>query len=365
MIASGPTSRICLTTACWLWLGCLQVSRIHADDVVSDEEEGMGIVGPMLPSTLPRDATLDLPEWQPDDILEVDRNQAPTNLGGGLWPRELWPLMPEPRRLPSSSSQQDGVATNSENPHKPAPKELLPAGLHEVYFGSMPPEAILDPQGFVDEMQQEEIGDFFAEYARKQAGVDVRVLVFGPRQELPPDPVLQELTDRWYPDSQGIVVFYAMGLPRQSICCFSKALSSTFSTEQFTAVREACVKEAMLAQSANDQLARYCIKMAVRMNRLKIEGPDPSLAPQIERAKTIPPSRYLLWGAGLVVLCLGALGARGIRRRRATRAPTTWLLPDQEMATRLNAPHCGGTMAILKIHPPETSKCVEIAVAPT
>ena len=363
MIAHGPASRICATTACWLWLGCLQVSRIQADDVVADDEEGMEIVGPMLPSTLPHDATLELPEWQPDDILEVDRNQAPTNLGGGLWPMELWPLMPEPRRLPSS--QNAGATLNDNTPEKTVTKHPLPAGLHDVYFGAIPPEAILDPQGFIDEMQQEEIGNFFAEFARKQAGVDVRVLVFGPQQELPSDQALQELTDRWYPESQGIVVFYAMGLPRQSICCFSNSLSRTFSTQQFTAVREACVKEAMLAQNTNDQLARYCIKMAVRMNRLKIEGPDPTLAHQAVYSKMNPVSRLLAWGAALAALGLAGWWALRSRRLRTARGPRTWLLPDQEMTARLSAPHCGGTMAILKIRPPDTSKCVEIAVAPS
>lgn len=363
MIPPSPASRICATTACWLGLGCLLLSRIQADDVLSEEEEGMEIIGPVLPSTLPHDASLELPEWQPDDILEVDRNQAPTNLGGGLWPMELWPLMPEPRRLPSS--QKAGATLKDAILDKSVAKQPLPADLHEVYFGAMPPEAILDPQGFIDDMQQEEIGNFFAEFAKKQAGVDVRVLVFGPHQELPADQALQELTDRWYPESQGIVVFYAMGLPRQSICCFSKALSSTFSTVQFTAVREACVREAMLAQNASDQLARYCIKMAVRMNRLKIEGPDPSLADEAAKSKIKQVSRYLAWGAGLAALGLAGWWAVRIRRRRFAPGPRTWLLPDQEMTTRLNAPHCGGTMAILKFRPPETSKCVEIAVAPS
>ena len=302
MNSPSPASRICAITACWVWLGCLQLSWIQADDVVSDDEEGLEIVGPMLPSTLPHDATLELPEWQPDDLLQVDHNQAPTNLGGGLWPLELWPLMPEPRRLPSS--QKAGTTLTDPIPDKSVAKQPLPAGLHDVYFGAMPPEAILDPQGFIDEMQQEEIGNFFTEFARKQAGVDVRVLVFGPHQEVPADQALQELTDRWYSDSEGIVVFYAMGLPRQSICCFSKALSRNFSTVQFTAVREACVKEAMLAQNPNDQLARYCIKMAVRMNRLKIEGPDPSLVHEASKSKIYPSSHVLAWGGGLATLGL-------------------------------------------------------------
>ena len=363
MNSPSPASRICAITACWVWLGCLQLSWIQADDAVSDDEEGLEIVGPMLPSTLPHDATLELPEWQPDDLLQVDHNQAPTNLGGGLWPLELWPLMPEPRRLPSS--QKAGTTLTDPIPDKSVAKQPLPAGLHDVYFGAMPPEAILDPQGFIDEMQQEEIGNFFTEFARKQAGVDVRVLVFGPHQELPADQALQELTDRWYSDSEGIVVFYAMGLPRQSICCFSKALSRNFSTVQFTAVREAFVKEAMLAQNPNDQLARYCIKMAVRMNRLKIEGPDPSLVHEASKSKIYPSSHVLAWGGGLATLGLAGWWALRIYRRRNPRCPKTWLLPDQEMTTRLSAPHCGGTMAILKIRPPETSKCVEIAVAPS
>lgn len=307
-------------------------------------EEGGEMVGPSVPPTLPHDATLELPEWTSDDLRQAEHTEVPSNLGGGLWPKELWPLMPEPARLPPLSKAATVGASTSETDYT----EPLPPGLHDVYFGALPPESIIDPQGFIDEVQQEEMGKFFEEFAGKQANISVRLLLVGSRQQLPTDAELQALTDRWFPQQHGIVVLYRMGRPKASACGFSKSLSAQFTAEQFTAVRDACVREAMLSASAEDQLARYGIKLAVRMNRLKAENTD---SKPIKAAKLTPSfvQRWQLWIGGAVILCVGLLGGWLLRRRKPPSVPQMWLFPDQEMVTRLNAPHCGGTVALLKI----------------
>ncbi len=313
------------------------------DDVVIEE------MGPVMPSTLPRDASLELPEWKPDDLREFDENDAPLNLGGGLWPAQLWPLMPVPHRLPQTESRL--ALGNLPIMVTGDAKEPIPPVLQEIYFGKVPPEGVVDPQSLLNEVQQEDLCRFFDEYALRQAGVKVRLLVLGPNQEVPPTAKLQALTERWFAHEQGIVVVYPFGQPKAAACVFSPALQLAYTLEQLNAVREASVKEAMFATREEDQLSRYGIKLAVRMNRLHEEPkPTPSAPVPLAPEPLVPwlQSVVVVGIAGMLVLGLWFVRSRWIRRPRAPAGVETWLLPDQEMTTRLSAPHCGGTMAILK-----------------
>ena len=322
-----------------LWFVGLLGSLPAADEIPTEGEENVEMVGPALPPSLPHDATLELPEWSANDPRQSEHSEAPSNLGGGLWPAELWPLMPEPGRL-SLSPRPNALSIR---PPLDPTLQPLPAGLQEVYFGALSPEAIVDPQGFVDEVQQEEIGKFFEEFAQRQVNISVRMLLFGPQQQLPTDQELQALTNRWFPTAHGIVVLYPHGLPKATACCFSSSLSGQFSAEQFATVREACIKEALLGQTSGDQLARYCIKLAVRMNRLKAEHA------LTKTPKSAPKPRVNLkpWLLSMSLVALLGGGAYLFHRRRASELPQTWLFPDQEITPRLHAPHCGGTMALL------------------
>jgi hypothetical protein len=332
----------CLSCGVMLWADTTLPAEF--DDVVIEE------MGPLMPSTLPRDASLELPEWKLDDVREFDENNAPLNHGGGLWPSQLWPLMPVPSRLPMlDSGQAPGnppmmITGDAVEPISPA--------LQEIYFGKIPPEVVVDPQSLLNEVQQEDLCRFFDEYALRQAGVKVRLLVLGPNQEVPPAPKLQALTERWFEQELGLVVVYPFGQPKASACYFSPALQLTYTPDQLNAVREASVKEAMFATREEDQLSRFGIKLAVRMNRLHDE-PKLTLPATVALARDPVPA-WLIRSALSVLAALLVVGTtlalvRWNRRRPHTPVEAeSWLLPDQEMTTRLSAPHCGGTMAILK-----------------
>ncbi len=317
---------------------------MHTPPAEFDDEAGPATTADPT-SFLPHDAVLELPEWRADDVRELDLNDAPTNLGGGLWPGEIWPLMPVPPRLPAPGLHLLTIPLNP--PTEGQAQESIPAALESVYFGNLPPESVVDPQSLLNEVQQEELAHFFAEYASRQAAVQVRVLVLGPNQKFPEATRLQALADRWFGQQQGLVALYPMGQPRAAECYFSPGLQAAYAPEQLTAVREACVKEALYATREEDQLSRYGIKLAVRMNRLR-EEPRP-VPPPMEVASTPPPglSRRTLVLGPLALALLWMAGTSLYGRKRAP-APVTWTLPDQEMAPRLSAPHCGGTMALLK-----------------
>ena len=335
----------------------LTMMSSSAENSPAELEEEIEFVGPPEPSLLPRDAMLELPEWKPEDSRELEANQAPANLGGGLWPAEVWPLMPMPRPLPRMA--------------KPPPQPLLTeadsgllkplsAELNAAYFSTPPDSILVDPQGLLDEFQHRDITQFVHEYATKSAGAQVRLLILSNEQKLADTTAMQEITDRWFPEQRAVVVVYSMGRPKSSLCYFSKNYQAAYPIDKFVGLRDACVKEALIAEMPDQQFARYAVKLALRINTLTA----PSQITQSQPAVHVVRSRSGLagWWQGSVaakllsiLLAVFSLLLTGWvwmtqRKRKFLRvaAGKTWMLPDQEMTTRLSAPHCGGTMAVVK-----------------
>lgn len=323
----------------------------QAENASSELEDEIEFIGPMLPSAIPRDAALELPEWKVDDIRELDINQAPTNLGGGLWPGDLWPLMPTPKPLPPIPKPHPSADSQAASTTKvPLPEELM-----GFYFSELPQKHIVDPQGFLMEEQKRDIGKFFDDFVTVTAGVAVRVLVIRSDQRIPDSVALDEITNQWFNEQQGMIVIYPMGQPKSSLCYFSKPLQQAIGTERLAELREASIKEAMLVTRADEQISRYCIKLAVRLHHVKQAAKaSPALAVNEGGAKPKESTWAGSWkivSRLAIVAILGGLSWMAYRfRDRFVRKSTAkqWLFPDQDMITRLGAPHCGGTMAVVK-----------------
>ena len=328
-----------------------------AENSPNEFEEEIEFVGPPQPSLIPRDAMLELPDWKPEDSRELEANQAPTNLGGGLWPGEVWPLMPTPHPLPRQvkSLSATQLAQTDSAVLKPLQPELT-----NHYFSSAPVHVVVDPQGLLSDAQQREMAQFLDAYAAKSVGVQVRLLILGNDQKLPDTTAMQEITDRWFPEQRAVVVVYSMGRPKSSLCYFSKSYQAAFPIDKFVGLRDACVKEALIAESSDQQLARYAVKLALRINSLKAPAPSQQTQPAVLLIKNRSGfanwwhasvagkvSLILIPAFGLLVTGWAWTHHRKLKFMRAA-AEQTWLLPDQEMTTRLSAPHCGGTMAVVK-----------------
>ncbi|MBP7950197.1 MAG: hypothetical protein KA004_11115 [Verrucomicrobiales bacterium] len=315
-----------------------------------EETETGDAVGPQFPGGLPHDVTLELPEWTPEDLREIDENGAPANLGGGLWPSELWPLLPEPRRLPPPPS---GHLASASDPASAEATEPVPVTLHPAYFGALPAESVVDPQSLVGEQRQEELSDFVRETTGQTAGIPLRILVFAAHQKLPDELPLDALADRWFGEKDGFIAAYFMGRPQRAILTPSSALRHRFAAEQVTNVRDSAVREATVVTPPEEQIARFCIKAAVRIYQLQQEGPR--LVPQESqsaRGDSRPHAGNAKTVWAMVLTGLAALLAWWLwHRQRREKPPATagpWLLPDQEGVPRLGAPHCGGHAAAIK-----------------
>jgi hypothetical protein len=328
-----------------------------AENSPNEFDEEIEFVGPPQPSLLPRDAMLELPDWKPEDSRELESNQAPTNLGGGLWPSEIWPLMPAPPPLPRPANNLP--ATRLGDADVTELKPLSPEWTNH-YFSSPPDHMVVDPQGLLSDAQQREMAQFLDAYAAKSVGVQVRLLVLANDQKLPDKIAMQEITDRWFPEQRAVVVVYSLGRPKSSLCYFSKSYQAAFPIDKFVGLRDACVKEALIAERSDQQLARYVVKLALRINSLTTPAPSQQTQPTVVLVKNS--SGVANWwhastAGKLSLVLLPAFGLfatgwvwnhrRKLKFMRAA-AEQTWLLPDQEMTTRLSAPHCGGTMAVVK-----------------
>lgn len=340
-----------------LLLACF-ISFARSEETMTTDGEPLpeSAIVPVPSSLLPRDATLELPEWLSEDWREFEQNDAPTNLGGGLFPSQLWPLMPEPTRLPAEKPANPN--SHLQSTPEGFGTEPLPQVIQDAYFGALPPESLVDPQALLDEVRQDEISSFLEEYSTRAAGIHIRVLVIGPRQKVPESVDLKKLADRWFRTDNGIVVVYPMSLPERSLCLFSTGLARRYSLDDLTDVRDACVKEAQVATLGEDQLARYCIKLAVRMNRLqqepKKEEPE-ELTSNESWWSSLP--TWAWWYGGAVIftaLILGIMQRWNPFAKAKKSAP--WLVPEQEFTTRLGAPYSGGTAGVIIFHQPVSKR---------
>lgn len=314
---------------------------VLAEDGEQELLEDEDLMGPIYPGPLSHDVLLELPDWQSDDVREFDQNAAPVNLGGGLWPAELWPIQPEPARLPpepklpkapeilaSSAELADGV--------------MLPEELRSAYFGQQPPEMVVDPQSLVDEQRQEELDDFLADCNQAVGSLQVRVLVFDDRQTLPPSLPVQDLAARWFPGQEAVVVFYFNGRPDRSFLAYSTMASRRFSELEMHESLNAAIREARVADRPQEQFTRFCLKFPIKLHQMQRDHVD--VPAQTEEGADASPAASRSWLLWLLLLGLstlvGALVAWRILRNRAAQGP--WHFPEREWTTRLGGPHSGG-----------------------
>lgn len=336
-----------------LMMGLAALPMAHGENSDSEFDEEMQNVGPVLPSFELRDAALELPEWHPEDVRD-DLNSTfhPTNLGGGLWPEDLWPLMPAPV-LPSFRAQPPSPAASPSLKRREV-DELW----HQEYFGAVPAHPVVDPQGFLGEKIKEDVGKFLQDYTTTPAGISVRILVLGGDQKLPDKVGGDEVCNRWFPDQKGLVAVYTLGDPAIVQCYFSKGMQHRFTAQQLSEVRHAAIKEARMFGNSEEQLARFGIKLAVRLNLTNAESTiQPSAVARVKSVswwdntwKLLSDFRLLIIFCvlGVLVFLLRGVILRPVKSVSSEPEPMEWTFPDQEIAARLSAPHCGGTMAVLK-----------------
>lgn len=321
-------------------------------EVTTGEEEELP---ELLPEqTIPwHESLLELPAWMEQEIDEIKVRTRPANQGGGLFPGEVWPTLPEPALDPLLWN----TATGSEIAQTilaEAPVPLSPE-LMKLYEAVQPERVFLDPQNLV-QGRSADMESLVQRWLNDQCPFRTKVMIFGRGQQLPSDLDPQSLRRQWFGESDdSLLVLYFLDEPQRTLSIFSQEACSIYSERALRATGEAAVNEASRVPGSLEQLERFCYKMSVRLHWLKPLSPEKALL----TSTSVPGSRFqwlkpLLWFTATTTALGGfcLLVQMGLRRHRAAeRGAGPVLFPEFDSTPRLGAPHAGGFSAVINFSP--------------
>jgi hypothetical protein len=266
--------------------------------------------------------------------------------GPGLFPSELWS---GDRSEPPPPGEEPAPAPN------PAEEDMLTPEVLESCFGSVPPPPLHDPQHLLLPAQAEPLAQLLGESLNARETFLTSVVLMRPSQQIPPSLNPPELLQSWHGNNKSVLILYFMGRPDRTQAFFSPEVRRQHRGEDLRQVIDFGVREAARMTTPLGQLQRFCYKTAIRLDRLHRQG---VVAPTDE---PLPPAAAAAPGDGswwTVVIGIHAAGLSAAalwwwRRRRAAANGTgsRILLPEQDLVTRLGAPHSGGFGAVLQFGP--------------
>lgn len=359
--------------SCWIVAALLALSATgsHGIEGPAAEAEADEVQGD--PSSVIR--ALRLPEWLPDDVREFDVNERPINLGGGLWPEELFPLGEVPARLPPTPLSEEAMKAQALGPSVP---ELLPAAIRPAYFEELPSRYLVDPQNLVDAAYAANV-ERFLRYHAENSALDTYVLVFRESQEVPADVSTGDLWKRWFGQGPGAILFFHLNRPEFSALEVGRQFARQAGRQRLQSILDSCVRDALTVGDSSAQLERFLVEYSTQLHRMQrtlsgeaipeeeaIAGEDSSLTVDLASRDEFPApagrdgdalagsggvervtARALPWSIvrwmASVVAFLVAAGA-GIWLMASLRR---YRLPEIEVPSRLGGGSTGGTDVVV------------------
>lgn len=314
--------------------------------LMSDQEE-TGDQLYMLPDRVER---LILPDSADSREGKFAEGPAASVSADSLFPPEIWPPPPERPSTGTGPELPDIPPPGS----LPATPEMLAPDIAAACFGTSLPPPLCDPQGLLPPAKAGPLRNMLARSLNERGGFQASVVLLKPHQQIPVTLDPAALLQRWHGNRKGLLIIYFYGRPDRTQAFFTPETRRHHRAEDLRQVIDYGVREAARMAGPAAQLERFCYKTAARLDRLHRQG---VVAPGDEAAATAssretPGGRQ--WWLAIVGMQAAALAAGGIwwwRRRRlvtAGKGGKTVLLPDQEWAARLGAPHSGGSGAVIQ-----------------
>ncbi len=228
----------------------------------------------------------------------------------------------------------------------------------------------IDPDSRVPEMAAMELTRLLEFHAR-DARIRLYVLILGKNETLPADAAVEKVASGRLLTTNACLLIYPVGEPWRARLFVSEPVHTLTSSSFLSETSAECVKQAMHASEAHDQIERYLVTLSTRLfwlqkaigSDLRQEVPQVALrelteggAPRAVTADPILPSKdanppsWAWWSLGIATsTCGGAwAGLRWHRQRRQKLKSSIWELPEPETSPRLGGAFCGGGGAMIK-----------------
>ncbi len=233
---------------------------------------------------------------------------------------------------------------------------------------------LIDPATLLPEMAAMEI-ERLLEFHASEARIGLFVLVIGKNEKLPASADLDSIASGKLVSSDACLVVYPLAEPWRARLLVSRTIHEKASPLFLSETAGECVRQALVATEAGDQLERFVTTLSPRLFWLQnaLGKPASNSKPSStlrefaggEGMMTSPPTTSVenprsdttwslpalsLTGAALTGLVLGGLwaGRNWIHRRRARSQTSIWLLPETEVQPRLGGAFCGGTGLVMR-----------------
>lgn len=291
-----------------------------------------------------------LPSWGDEKPLLVPR----------LWPGS--PISPDSGTGPAPIKFEAEIQL---------PPEVDPTILPEIhlpdYFAALPDTHLVDPQTLLTGDERTNVNLALKQHLTLHK-IPVYILLFQKEQKIPDFQNLDTLQERWFGDQPGVIVAFWLGSPTRTSAHFGSRLREQYGDQIDQAFAKA-LGQSYTKTYPFSQLDHFTYTLLWRFSQLEegatsqsrnaqgLVGRDPLTVPELPE---IPKTRWLPVAARSSALAIGvaALGAGIIakrrRRERVQAQPEPVLLPAENRAVRLNAPHCGGSGAFIKVSEPPT-----------
>jgi len=224
-------------------------------------------------------------------------------------------------------------------------------------------EYLLDPQTLVPEIPRVDL-ERLLEFHAASARIRLYLLVLDTHQKLPESTNLDAVAHGALTRQRVCLAVYPLGEPWRARFLVSQAVHQFVPSASLADLAEDCIKDALQATDAAQQLQRFTVRLSTRLFWLEKSLPAPvpnsppaplhevsAQAPAITAAVLGQPYSLVAAGimlAGVTLLGTGIAVFRLLRARRDRQAETcVWILPDPEVIPRLGGAFSGGAGAVI------------------
>jgi hypothetical protein len=297
-------------------------------------------------------------------------DELPSTLSGEIIPRfrvqDILSFLPDASR---EEVRRPSPASADMLPLRETTREFLQAAIQ--WPGD---RYLIDPEARLPEMATMEI-ERLLEFHASDARIKLYVLVLAKNEKLPPDAGLDSIASGKLVSSDACLIVYPLAEPWRARLLVSRTVHDMASPMFLSETAGECVRQALIATEAGDQLERFITALSPRLFWLQNAMGKASPAPQpssvlqevaeVERS-TPPPVTEQPQGESTAILILRTLIAattlaglvmggiwtarRRLRRRRIQMQTNVWLLPEREVQPRLGGAFCGGAGLVARYH---------------